>query len=112
MMSPTPTPHEINRVCSWSGPVTWRETAALREDLFDRLEASEGGTLWLDVRDVSVIDRTGVALLTGAQHRAHALQRGFVLIDTNGAVTTTLTRLHLQEQFSFEQTGIPEQRIE
>jgi hypothetical protein len=47
MMSPTPTPPEINRVCSWTGPVTWRETAALREDLFDRLEASVGGTLWL-----------------------------------------------------------------
>ena len=28
-MSPIPTPHEINRVCSWTGPVTWRETAAL-----------------------------------------------------------------------------------
>jgi anti-anti-sigma regulatory factor len=111
-MNPTPTPHEINRVCSWSGPVTWRETAALREDLFDRLEASEGGTLWLDVRDVSVIDRTGVALLAGAQHRAHELQHGFVLIDANGAVTTTLTRLHLQEQFRFEQTGIPEQQTE
>jgi hypothetical protein len=40
------------------------------------------------------------------------LQRGFVLIDANGAVTTTLTRLHLQEQFFFEQTGIPEQRTE
>jgi hypothetical protein len=33
-----------------------------------------------------------------------------VLIDANGTGTTTLTRLHLQEQFRFKQTGIPEQR--
>jgi len=98
----------VHQACRWTGAVTWRETAGLREDLLDQLEAGVSGALWLDVREVSIIDRCGIALLIGAQHRAQALTRGLVLIDATGPVTSTMARLRLLDQFHIEQVPVPQ----
>jgi len=96
-----------HQVCRWTGAVTWRETAGLREGLLDQLEAGINGALWLDVRQVTVIDRCGIGLLIGAQHRAQAMRRKLVLIDAMGTVTSTLAQLHRLDQFHVEQVDLP-----
>ena len=53
----------------------------------------------LDVREVTSIDAAGVAVLVGARHRAEALGRTFVLVDSAGPVTQALQRLHLLPAF-------------
>lgn len=76
--------------CTWIGEVTWRHTATLREQIFDLLETDPPVPLFLDVSAVSCIDRTGVALLIGSNHRAAAMGRRLVLVDRTGLVTRTL----------------------
>jgi anti-anti-sigma regulatory factor len=83
--------------------VTWRETAQLRERLFDEFEASGSTGVRLDVRRVQNIDQTGVALLIGANHRATAAGRRLVLIDANGPVTAALARMHMIPDFVITQ---------
>ncbi len=77
--------------CTWIGEVTWRHTATLREQIFDLLEAQMSDRLFLDVSSVEVIDRTGVALLIGSNHRATAMNRKLVLIDDTGLTTAALS---------------------
>lgn len=86
-----------------AGDVTWRETAGLREALFDLLEAPGQGGLSLDVRAVTRIDRTGVALLIGVNHRAAALGRPFTLLDAHGPVTRMLSDLRMLDDFDVTQ---------
>jgi anti-anti-sigma factor len=88
---------------AWSGEVTWRETSALREALFDLLESPGPPTVHLDVCEVTTIDTTGLALLIGANHRAHGLGRSLVLVDRGGAVTRGLTRIRMIDDFSVVQ---------
>ena len=109
MVTAAPEIDATQQVCHWAGAVTWRETADLRESLLDQLEAGSNGALWLDVREVSVIDRCGVALLIGALHRAQAMGRRLVLIDAMGPVTSTLVQLHRIDQFHIEQVHVPAQ---
>jgi len=92
---------------SWVGNVTWRETAALREELFDALEVPGAISLRLDVRAVNSIDRSGIALLIGANHRATATGRQLVLIDANGVVTNTLSRMRFAGEFAITQVVTP-----
>ena len=82
----------------WIGEVTWREVAALREQLFDQMDTRRDGVS-LDVRRVTVIDRTGLALLIGANHRAHSMGRPLVLVDDAGPVTSALTTAHVIADF-------------
>jgi ABC-type transporter Mla MlaB component len=96
----------------WADEVTWREVAALREDLFDQLEFPECVDLRLDVRRVTAIDTPGIALLIGANHRATATGRRLELIDANGPVTAALVRKHMLRDFRVTQviaavTAIP-----
>ncbi|MFI5099405.1 MAG: STAS domain-containing protein [Actinomycetes bacterium] len=84
---------------AWAGDVTWQVTAALREALFDALVATGQTGVRLDVREVRSIDRSGIALLVGANHRAAALGRLLVLTDNNGPVTRALSALHLLNGF-------------
>jgi anti-anti-sigma regulatory factor len=88
----------------WTGEVTWRQVAALRERLFDEMDASAGG-LCLDVRGVTGIDRTGVALLIGANHRAWALGRPLELLDEDGPVTEALRNAHALSEFGLVQSS-------
>jgi anti-anti-sigma regulatory factor len=90
-------PDTIN--AAWDGPVTWRETSGLREELFGLLDASAGTSVRLDVRGVTSIDRFGTALLVGARNRAAASGRTFVLVDSAGVVSQALSRLHLLTTF-------------
>jgi len=85
--------------CVWTGAVTWRNVAKLREQLFDEIDTRTGG-LTLDVRAVVEIDRTGVALLIGARHRGQSLGRPLTLIDNAGAVTEALTKSHVIADFA------------
>ena len=87
----------------WSGAVTGTDVTALRTQLFDDLEAPGVSILWLDVREVTDIDRAGVALLLGAQGRASALHRQLVLIDCGGVVTDTLNGLLLRGELDLVQ---------
>ena len=64
----------------WEGNITWREVPHLREELFDALDGADE-SLRLDVRHVTGIDRTGVALLIGANLRATSLRRPLTIID-------------------------------
>ena len=93
----------VSSVCVWAGEVTWRETAGLREALFDLLEAPGQGRVSLDVRAVTRIDRTGVALLIGANHRAAALGRPLSLVDAHGPVTRKLSGLGMLGDFEVAQ---------
>ena len=49
----------------------------------------------LDVRAVTRINRGGVAILVGANHRAAAVGRRLILVDADGPVTTALAALRL-----------------
>jgi len=94
----------------WAGEVTWREVADLRESLFDAMDAHLVG-VQLDVRLVTFIDRTGIALLIGANHRSHSMGRPLILLDDNGPVTAALTGAHVGSDFTVVHTaGVPEQR--
>jgi anti-anti-sigma factor len=84
---------------AWAGDISERVTAPLREALFEALELTGQTGVRLDVRAVRSIDRTGIALLVGANHRAAALGRLFVLTDNNGPVTRALSAEHLLKGF-------------
>ena len=85
---------------AWIGDVTWREVAALRDHLLDRLERAGISGLALDVREVTEIDAPGVALLIGANFRAACSGRQLVLIDDDGgAVSTALSRRRVLPNF-------------
>jgi anti-anti-sigma regulatory factor len=88
----------------WTGEVTWRQVAELREQLFDAMDIG-AGDLGLDVRGVTVIDRTGIALLIGANHRARSLGRPLVLLDADGPVTEALRRARALSDFDVAQTS-------
>jgi len=94
----------------WTGEVTWRQVADLREEFFDAMDVG-AGDLGLDVRGVTVIDRTGIALLIGANHRARSMGRALVLLDADGPVTEALRRAHALTDFDLAQTsGFPRPR--
>jgi len=99
----TETADVVDPCTSWAGAVTNGEVTRLRGELFDQLEAPDVSILWLDVRAVTDIDRSGVALLLGAQGRAHALHRQLVLIDADGPVTDTLNGLLLRGELDVVQ---------
>jgi len=82
----------------WVGEVTWRHVAELREALFDEMDACDRGVR-LDVRRVTEIDRTGVALLIGANHRAKSLGKPLTLVGEAGVVTEALTRAQVLAEF-------------
>lgn len=87
----------------WHGPVTGDLVTTLRSQLFDDLEAPGVSILWLDVREVTDIDRAGVALLLGAQSRAESLHRQLVVVDAGGPVTDTLGSLLLRGELDVVQ---------
>jgi anti-anti-sigma regulatory factor len=94
----------------WTGEVTWRQVAELREQLFDAMDIGAGDQ-GLDVRGVRVIDRTGIALLIGANHRARSLGRALVLLDSDGPVTEALRRAHAITDLDLAPTsGFPRPR--
>ena len=80
------------------GELTWRHVAELREALFDEMDACDCG-LCLDVRRVTEIDRTGVALLIGANHRALSMGKPLTLMDPSGVVAAALARAHVTTDF-------------
>jgi anti-anti-sigma regulatory factor len=82
----------------WATEVTWRRVAELREHLFDAIDSHAEGLL-LDVGRVSEMDRTGIALLIGANIRANSLGRPLTLLDDSGYVTAALTRAHVLGDF-------------
>jgi anti-anti-sigma factor len=84
---------------AWWGAVTSRETPELRERLFDLLDTPGATSLRVDVRGVTSIDRSGIGVLIGANHRAAATGRTFVLIDSGGPVSQALRRTHLLDSF-------------
>jgi len=99
--------HTIETI--WAGAVTWRETPALRERLFDLLKTDGGTSLRVDVRGVTSIDRFGIAVLIGAKHRAAAAGRTFVLVDTGGPVSRALMSMHVLDSFLVTQL-VPAER--
>jgi methanogenic corrinoid protein MtbC1 len=97
-------------VVVWGGEATWREVADLRENLFDAMDAHLVGVR-LDVRRVTVIDRTGIALLIGANHRSHSMRRPLIVLDDDGLVTAALTAAHVVSDFNLVRTSdVPAQR--
>ena len=96
------TPDKIT--LTWTGQVTFQETSALREELLAALAANPDASLWLDVRGVTQIDRSGIAVLVGVQHRTATLGRLFVLVDTRGVVSEALSRMHLIRSFLVTET--------
>ena len=95
-----PHPADDDRHHAWSGEITWRETAHLREVLYDELKVAGFTGVRLDVRGVRLIDQTGIALLIGAKHRAAAAGRRLILIDSDGPVTAALRRAHVLPDFT------------
>jgi methanogenic corrinoid protein MtbC1 len=100
-------------VVVWDGEVTWRDVADLREGLFDAMDA-QVASVHLDVRLVTVIDRTGIALLIGANHRSHTMRRPLVLVDDNGPVTAALTAARVATDFTLTRSSdlLPRQACE
>ncbi len=89
---------------AWVGDVTWRQVAELREALFDQMDACDRGVR-LDVRRVTEIDRTGVALLIGANHRARSMGKPLTLVDDGGVVTQALARAQVVSDFQMDNDG-------
>ena len=87
--------HQVEVVLAWAGDVDWQATGRLREALFHGLEVTGQTGVRLDVRAVTSIGRGGVALLIGANHRASAVGRRLLIVDSNGPVTAALAALHL-----------------
>lgn len=96
-----------DRRCSWSGAVTWRRTAELREQIFDLLEDPHLDRLFLDVTAVESLDRTGVALLIGCHHRAAAMARTLILVDHRGTVIRALADACVLSGFEFDTPPTP-----
>jgi glutamate---cysteine ligase / carboxylate-amine ligase len=88
----------------WAGDVTTRRVKELRDLLFDQIDAHPDG-LTLDMREVTGIDRTGVALLIGANVRAHSLARTLTILDDGGIVSTALARAHVRDDFTIRRLG-------
>ncbi len=103
---PAPVHPRVEQSAAWAGDVTWRDVAERREALFDQLEAAGCLGVRLDVRAVTSIDRTGIALLIGANHRALATGRRLVIIDDNGPVTSALARMHMLASLLITQTPV------
>jgi len=95
---------------AWRGAVTAADTPRLREQLFELLNTAGGTSLRVDVRAVTSIDQAGVAALIGARRRAANSGRTFVLIDSGGAVTQALSRMHLLGAFLVTQ-AVPAGRV-
>jgi len=89
------------------GGITLQVSAKLREALFDALEAAGQTGVRLDVRQVPSIDKSRVALLVGANHRAAALGRTLVRTDHNGPVTRALSELRLLRGFHITEVVPP-----
>jgi len=106
-----PLPSEHEQDCVWVGDVTWRQTGDLREALFDHFEVPDSTGVRLDVRAVTALDRTTIALLIAANHRAAARGRRLLLIDNGGLVSAALSALHLHEDFLVVQTRQPGDRV-
>jgi len=87
----------------WSGDVDWQTVGCLREALFDGLEVAGKTGVHLDVRAVTSIGLGGAALLIGANHRASAVGRSLLIVDSNGPVTSALTALHILRDFNVTQ---------
>ena len=101
MTAPSTTEPHVHVV--WAGAINWQATPDLRPVLFDALEVPAHVGVQLDVRAVTAIDRSGIALLIGANHRAPAMGRQLILIDRGGPVTTTLANLRLLRAFRVTQ---------
>ena len=98
-----PAARPVERRATWAGDVSWRDLSQRREALFDDLEASDSSGVRLDVRDVTSIDRPGVALLIGANYRASATGRRLTIIDDCGPVTRALARMNVLGSFQVSQ---------
>jgi len=95
-------------VLTWTGPLTFPDLAARRAELFDLLESRGTEIVWLDVRDVTDVDRAGVGVFLGAHRRAVALGRQLVVLDDVGPVTATLEALALVEELCVVQVSLDE----
>ena len=84
---------------SWRGAVTVAEAPALRDSLYRLLDTFGGTSLRLDVSAVTSIDKAGIALLVGVNRRAAAAGRTFILLDSAGAVSYALSRMHVLHTF-------------
>ena len=87
----------------WAGDVDWQTVGRLREALFDGLEVAGKTSVHLDVRAVTSIGRGGAALLIGANHRASAVGRRLLIVDSHGPVTSALAALHILRDFNVTQ---------
>jgi len=90
-------PHEVQ--LAWTGRIGTPGTATLRDTLFDALEVPGSIGVRLDVRGVTSINRGGLAILVGANHRAAAVGRKLTIVDGNGPVTRALAALRLLGSF-------------
>jgi anti-anti-sigma regulatory factor len=98
-----PEPRDQHETAHCAGDITWRVAAELRDVLFDQLEAPGKSGLRIDVRNVTSIDRTGIAVLVGLNHRARVTGRLLVLIDDNGPVSAALRTMHALGDFHVTQ---------
>jgi len=90
---------EVERRLAWVGAVTSQTTATLRDALFDALRVVGLIGVRLDVREVTSIDRSGIALLIGTNRRAATAGRRFVIVDNDGPVTRALAEMHVLRDF-------------
>jgi len=88
-------PDHSDLLTTWTERVTSKQAAALREILLGEFTAVEYPGVPLDVRRVTEIDRSGIELAIGADHRGAATGRRLVLIDSGVPVTGQLQRMHL-----------------
>lgn len=71
---------------SVSGDLTFTDHVAFRE-LADRLAASKGNTLTIDVANLSFIDSAGLGMLLIAREEARKANRNLVLRGAKGQVS-------------------------
>jgi methanogenic corrinoid protein MtbC1/ABC-type transporter Mla MlaB component len=95
---PPGTTEKFGDALVWIGEVTWREVPGLRAELFDQVDALEG--VRLDVRLVTAIDRNGLALLIGANHRARSMGRPLTLVADGGPVASALAATDVLSDFT------------
>jgi anti-anti-sigma factor len=93
------------RTETWRGVVDVRVTARLRDRLFALLGSPGTTGVRLDVRAVTSIDASGMAVLVGARRKAQAVGRTLVLVDEEGPVTVSLRRTRLLPAFLVTQAA-------
>ncbi|MFQ5506593.1 MAG: STAS domain-containing protein [Planctomycetota bacterium] len=97
------TEHEGYRLLSVAGEVDMQSSPRLRDEL--KLQLKGTGILKLDLRNVSYLDSSGIAVLIQGMKWAQRERIDYRLVDPSEQVRSVIELAQLQDFFSIESSG-------